>query len=110
MHAAALNLEPSVVSHVGIATQQSDAAHVLVAHVTPVNVSFKWFFPATQEEEANSVPVPSMSSHVGFAMQQSDAAHTPVAHTRITPVVFEQRHFLEEEHCVVEEVAILKYK
>ena len=81
MHAAALNLEPSVVSHVGIATQQSDAAHVLVAHVTPVNVSFKWFFPATQEEEAKSVPVPSMSSHVGlFTSQQSDAAHVPVAH------------------------------
>ena len=80
MHAAALNLEPSVVSHVGIATQQSDAAHVLVAHITPANVSFKWFVPAMQEEEAKSVPLPSISSHVGFATQQSDAAHVPVAH------------------------------
>ena len=52
--------------------------------VTPVNVSFKWFVPATQEEEAKSVPLPSMSSHVGFATQQSDAAHVLVAH--VTPV------------------------
>ena len=37
---------------------------MLVAHETPVNVSFKWL-GATQEEEAKSVPLPSMSSHVG---------------------------------------------
>ena len=60
---------PSMLSHVGFVSQQSDAAHVLLAHITPVNVSFKWFVPATQEEEAKPVPLPSMSSHVGRRKQ-----------------------------------------
>ena len=70
--------------HVGFASQQSDATHVPVAHVTPVNVSFKWFVPPTQEEEAKLALLPSMLLHVVFPSQQSDAAHVPVAH--LTPV------------------------
>jgi hypothetical protein len=37
----------------------------MLLHLTPANVSFKWFVPATQEEEAKSVPLPFMSLHVG---------------------------------------------
>jgi hypothetical protein len=58
-------------------SQQSEAAHVRVAQVTPVNVSFRWFVPSTHA--AKLVPLPSTSSHVGLALQQSDAAQVPVA-------------------------------
>ena len=67
-------------SHVGFATQQSDAAHVLVAPLTLVNVSFKWFVPAKQEEEAKSAPLPSMSSHVGTSEQA-------LLHIRVVPIM-----------------------
>jgi hypothetical protein len=67
---------PSMLSHVGLASQHSDTVHVPVAQVF-VSTSFKCFVPPTHD--AKSAPPPSMSSHVGLASQQSEAVHVSVA-------------------------------
>ena len=88
---------------------------MLVAHETPVNVSFKWL-GATQEEEAKSVPLPSMSSHVGtrehVLLEESQTRpvvgvqvavpHAHAAASGTTPSSFGQT--CTAEHLLIDEV------